>query len=88
MNHGYDQSLSIILGLRQDVESEGEIEKLKKILHLDFQAKISKISLEEFVDAVQGYVPPNDIEWIESFQRRYLDMSKGRELEEAMKRIG
>jgi len=80
MSHGYDHSNSIILGLKQDIESDTEIQKLKKILRPDFQSKITKISLEDFADTIREYIPSNDIEWIENFQKRYLDMGTAERL--------
>jgi hypothetical protein len=80
MNHSFDRSQSIILALCEDNEPEAEIQKLKKILRPEFQSKIAKISLEEFVAAIGKHCSSDHRGWITKFRSRYLDMKKAAEL--------
>jgi len=86
MNHSFGRSQSIILALQEDSEPEAEIQKLKKILRPEFQSKIAKISLEDFVTAIGTHCPSGYRRWITKFQSRYLDMKKAVELGEAVGR--
>jgi len=73
LRHGFVFSHSLILSLKEDNESVEEIAALKKLLRRETQSKIVKLSLEDFVDAVQRYCPELYRRWINEFYRRYLD---------------
>jgi hypothetical protein len=83
LRHGFEYSHSIVLALQEDKEADKEIDEFKNLLRPEFQSKITKTSLEEFVDAIHKHCPKNEKQWIERFRDRYLDMKSAERLVEA-----
>jgi PD-(D/E)XK nuclease superfamily protein len=75
IKHRLEHSHSLILSPEEDYEVVEEIEGFKRLMNPYGKSKISKISLEDFTDAVLGICPEQHRAWIEEFIRRYLDWS-------------
>lgn len=86
LNHGFASSHSIVLALDEDKEADKEIKDFRTLLRPAFQSKMVKVSLQDFVDAIQEHSPSKQQPWIKDFRKRYLDMKTAAQFVEAVVR--
>jgi len=72
MRHGMSASLSLVLSPAEDVSGVKEIEQFKMHLNEEGRSRISHLSLERFVEAVQQHTTIARRAWINEFERRYV----------------
>lgn len=76
MVHRLKDSLSIILAPKDHPTTDREIKSLLKFLKPEYQYKLKKYSLEDFVFALRKNCPDEFQLWLKWFFDRYLDFDK------------
>ncbi|MFO7853454.1 MAG: hypothetical protein R6X28_13500 [Bacteroidales bacterium] len=74
--HGLRDSYSIILAPADHPTTNSEITSLKENLRPEFQYKIQKYSLEDFIEALKPDCPEEYKNWLNWFYDRYLNFNK------------
>lgn len=78
--HGLKESYSIVLAPADHPTTESEIASLHENLLPEFQYKLQKLSLEDFVKSLKDYCPHDFQNWLNWFYDRYLDFNKSEKL--------
>lgn len=76
MVHKLKDSWSIVLAPKNHPTTNGEIESLLHLLKPEYQYKLRKYSLEDFVSAMGKTCPVAFQDWLEQFFDRYLNFEK------------
>ena len=74
--HGLSDSYSIILAPGEHPTTESEIVSLHENLKPEFQYKLQKYALEDFIESLIPYCPEEFKSWLTWFYSRYLDFMK------------
>lgn len=75
--NGLKDSYSIILAPEDHPSTNGEIKSLNQFLKEEYKdLKLNKLSLESFVEKLQGNCPFEYMEWLDWFEDRYLNFDK------------
>ncbi len=80
MTEGLSDSYSIVLAPKDHPSTEKEIDSLVQFLKPEYQYKLKKYSLEDFVNVIKVNCKDEYVNWIDWFYNRYLDFSKAASL--------